>query len=160
MHRLASAALFALVLGNVAGATEITITDGQWWGGLSQHEREVALFAAFDGFGVGYGEGRVAGILATARPIGRVVGYVLHPGADQLARLKTESARAMQQVVDDRRSEPHFGGMGITEYVDRVTRFYDQHPGAQQRITIGNVIQCVTTPPLRTCDALASEAAH
>jgi hypothetical protein len=54
---------------------------------------------------------------------------------------------------------PTFGGIDISEYVARVTTFYEKHPEAQ-RATLGDIVRCLGRKPTRSCGNVATRAGN
>lgn len=158
LQRIICTITCALLLASTASATDTTITDASWWSALNPHEREIAAFAVLDGFGSGYGEGRLSGISAVARPLGEVLGSVVTLTPRQMSDLKRRGAPVIEKVIEDNKMLPKFGRVDIHYYVARITAFYDDHPEAK-RATIGDVAQCLSRNSQRTCEEVARLAA-
>lgn len=160
---LASLIIFSFAVVNIlsmqAHGTEITVTDGLWWKSLSGSERQIALFAVMDGFGVAYQRGRIDGIVAAGRPIGETVGSIMHPTQTQTERIRRHLYPRVMELLRDQKLSPRFAGTDVSVYAKRVNLFYEKYPMAI-RATLGTVLQCAMNKPLLSCDQVAKEAAH
>ncbi len=120
-------ALFLLMPGSRAIATESVTFDEVWWNDASQDEQTFAIQGAIDAYENGVSDG------------------VIHAGT-----LLGKSDAALRIADSD---GPTFS-QTFGYYTSEVNNFYASHPNAS-KATIGVIVSCLADKPFYTCDQIA-----